>query len=217
MENGGGDLEETSRSYRPSEQRDNILVAAGLGATPAAALAAYRAMSDVDRDAFDQEHGLNRYAAPSVGEAFSVENAEGFNFHWGGVVFTAGGGDRVTLENFAKGAGYDGQDLAWYFEMYGPPSKAGQTWQDQWNDPASETFTTRTSTRSLTGTTNTAGVRLVDSPANWNDASHYELLTSGTRVQKISTNESRWIEVRILDGPQTGQTGYIMTHFFTGA
>ncbi|HEX2901717.1 MAG TPA: DUF4157 domain-containing protein, partial [Bacteroidia bacterium] len=115
VENPGGDLIETAASYDPAAQRDNALMAAGLGATPAAALAAYRAMDPAARATFDQQHGLNRYAAPGVGEAFSVQNANGFNFHWGGVILTPGGGDRVTLENFAKGGGYAAQDQSWYF------------------------------------------------------------------------------------------------------
>lgn len=36
------------------------------------------------------------------------------------------GGDSVTLENFA-GSGTD----AWDFQMYGPASKAGQTFHEQ--------------------------------------------------------------------------------------
>jgi hypothetical protein len=56
----------------------------------------------------------------------------GFNFHWGGVIMVAGG-DRVTFENFARpGTTYGTQNLLWYFDMYGPPTKPGQTWHDRW-------------------------------------------------------------------------------------
>lgn len=216
IEGGSGELEETSRTSRPSTHRDNALIAAGLGPDAATALAAYRAMSDVDREAFDEAHQLNRFAAPSVGEAFSTDDANGFNFHWGGVVFTPGGGDRVTLENFYKGGTYDSQDNGWYFETYGPPSKVGQTWDEQWDNAGGDTFTVRTSTRSLTGTTNTAGVRFVDNPRNWDDSAHYSLLDNATQVQKLSTNESNWIQVEVKSGPMNGQTGYIMSHYFTG-
>jgi len=85
-------------------------------------------------------------------------SSAGFNFHWGGVVMLSGG-DRVTFENFARpGTGYGTQNLLWYFDMYGPRSKAGQTWHDRWAEgsgregsgvggPGKETMTipTRTS------------------------------------------------------------------------
>jgi hypothetical protein len=211
-----GELQETARSRSPQRHRNNILVSLGLGTTPTAALAAYQAMTPADREAFDEEHGLNRFAAPSVGEAFSTHEADGFNFHWGGVVFRPGG-DFVTLENFYKaGCTYDTQDTNWYFQMYGPATNPGQTWDEQWNAPGYDTFTSRTSTRSLEGATNAPGVRLVDAPANWDDSSHYVLLRNGTRIRKISTNDTRWIKVEVLDGTYTGREGYIMNHFFEG-
>jgi len=149
----GGNLQETATSSSPATLRGNVLVDLGLGATPAAALVTYQAMTPTAREAFDQQHGLDRYAAPSIGEAFSTEAASGFNFHWGGVVLQSGG-DRVTLENFYKGGTYDSQDTAWYFQTYGSPSHPGQTWHDQWHDPANpDSMTMRTSTRSITGQT----------------------------------------------------------------
>ncbi len=92
----------------------------------------YKALSEADRDAFDKLVGLNKYAQAEVGEAYSIvanrdENIDQrvWNFHWGGVVMR-GGGDSVTMENFA-GSGED----AWDFQMYGPPSKKGQTFHEQ--------------------------------------------------------------------------------------
>jgi hypothetical protein len=117
--------------------RDETLVGGGLGTDAASARAAYSAMDPAARAAFDAAHGINRHAAPNVGESFmSVRNdaltTAGFNFHWGGVIMVSGG-DRVTFENFARpGTNYGTQNLLWYFDMYGPPSKAGQTWHDRW-------------------------------------------------------------------------------------
>lgn len=133
---GAGTEHETTPGA-PTEIRDEALVGAGLGADPAAARAAYHAMAPAARDAFDMAHGINRYAAPNVGESYmSVRNdaltSAGFNFHWGGVVMLSGD-DRVSFENFARpGTDYDTQNLLWYFDMYGPPSSAGQTWHDRW-------------------------------------------------------------------------------------
>lgn len=133
---GGGTERETSPGGTTSI-RDEVLVGAGLGADPASARAAYEAMDPAARDAFAQAHGINRHAAPNVGESYmSVRNdaltTAGFNFHWGGVILVAGG-DRVTFENFARpGTTYGTRNLLWYYDMYGPPSKAGQTWHERW-------------------------------------------------------------------------------------
>ncbi|WP_461023299.1 hypothetical protein [Thalassiella azotivora] len=131
-----GNRQETAASKNPAHYRDEIFVRGGLGSTGPAAHAAYNALSPADKDAFDKKHGINRYAAPGVGEAFTRRRDDelggtGFNFHWGGVVMVAGG-DRITFENYTKGEGYTAKDEHWYFATYGPPSKPGQTWHDQW-------------------------------------------------------------------------------------
>jgi hypothetical protein len=135
---GAGVERETPTATRePETIRDEVLVGAGLGATPAAARAAYLAMTPAQRDAFDQQHRINRYAAPGVGESYTsrrddASTGAGFNFHWGGVIMVAEP-DRVTLENFARpGTSYGTQNALWYFDMYGPPSRPGQTWHDRW-------------------------------------------------------------------------------------
>lgn len=117
--------------YSPHKMLDDVFADA-MEKGPDAAWAAYRKLGAKERDAFDREVGINRYASPEVGEAFSIvankdENIDMgvWNFHWGGVVMKSGG-DLVTMENFA-GSGTD----AWDFQMYGPPSKAGQTFHEQ--------------------------------------------------------------------------------------
>ena len=134
----GGDRVETARSYNPADFRDEIYLRGGLGVDRASAHAAYNALSAGDKEAFDKKHGINQYATPGVGEAFTRRRDDslggtGFNFHWGGVIMLAGG-DRVTFENFTKGEGYRAKDDDWYFETYGPPTKPGQTWHEQWKD-----------------------------------------------------------------------------------
>lgn len=133
----GAGAERETTAGAPTRIRDEALVGAGLGTDAASARAAYQAMGQNARNAFDLAHGINRHAAPSVGESYmSVRNdaltQAGYNFHWGGVIMVSGG-DRVTFENFARhGTDYDTQNLLWYFDMYGPPSRAGQTWHDRW-------------------------------------------------------------------------------------
>ena len=117
--------------YSPHKMLDDVLADA-LQMGPKAAWAAYQALSAADKDGFDRSVGLNQYATPDVGEAYSiVANKDEvidqgvWNFHWGGVVMKSGG-DTVTLENFA-GSGA----TAWDFQMYGPAAKPGQTFHEQ--------------------------------------------------------------------------------------
>jgi hypothetical protein len=131
-----GNRQETASSKNPAVFRDEIFVKGGLGPDATSAHAAYNALSATDKDAFDKKHGINKYAAPGVGEAFTRRRDDmlggtGFNFHWGGVIMVAGG-DRVTFENYTKGRGYMAKDTDWYFGTYGPPTKPGQTWHEKW-------------------------------------------------------------------------------------
>lgn len=137
-----GSRRQTRKSTDPADFRDEIYVATGLGRTPAEARAAYDAMTSAQRDAYDKKHGINRYAAPGVGEAFTRRRADhlitdwrtaGYNFHWGGVIMVAGD-DRVTFENYVDpDADKDHpKNAEWFFSTYGPPTKAGQTWHEQW-------------------------------------------------------------------------------------
>ena len=96
----------------------------------------YWAMSVADRDKFDKEHGLNRYAQPAVGGGFTMASGGAkypgkstWNFHWAGVIMS-NGSDHVTLENYAVGDA-SVKNTDWDFQMYGPASKAGQTFHDQ--------------------------------------------------------------------------------------
>ena len=93
---------------------------------------AYSKLNQKDREKFDQRLGINEYALPNVGEAYCIVankdehlDMKVWNFHWGAVVMRSGG-DSVTMENFA-GSGA----TAWDFQMYGPPSKPGQTFYEQ--------------------------------------------------------------------------------------
>lgn len=77
------------------------------------------------REILDEMVGINEYAQPRTGEAFAISTTSAYNFHYGAVVMTSGS-DRVTLENFV---GHMPSD--WGFRMYGPSSKAGQTFHEQ--------------------------------------------------------------------------------------
>jgi hypothetical protein len=95
-----------------------------------------------------QDLGLNLHALPNVGEAYETYRIANDNalprgdyvrYFWGqhiAAVVAQSGGDRVTLENYARtheiGEKRTGPD--YYFQMYG--SGPGQTWHDAWTAPA---------------------------------------------------------------------------------
>ena len=100
------------------------------------AYARYAALSPADQDAFDRKYGINKYAAPRVGQALTVSTEKDmpgyasllppkdtWNFHYAAAVLRSGD-DFITLEN---AAGWDPQN--WIFFMYGPESK-GQSFHE---------------------------------------------------------------------------------------
>ena len=133
--NSGAAFETSSSS--PSEMADEIMKETlGAGTSAAAGWAKYRALTPAAREAFDRKTGINRYAAPEVGEGFTMQTGGTpypgvmtWNFHWAGVVMRSGG-DAVTLENYAVGSA-DAKNTDWNFQMYGPAAKPGQTFHDQ--------------------------------------------------------------------------------------
>jgi hypothetical protein len=196
-----GNRRETASSKNPARFRDEIFMKAGLGSTPASAHAAYNALTDAEKDAFDKKHGINRYAAPGVGEAFTRRRDDslggtGFNFHWGGVIMVAGG-DRVTFENYTKDEGYWAKDEDWYFETYGPPSKAGQTWHEQWKSVGGTgkgtTLAAATSADPSPFTKGATTMSTVDLIAK-----HKSSADEGEKMALKSEMGSRWLKVTVF-------------------
>ncbi len=107
-----------------------------LGGTDDKGLKKYQAMSAAEKESFDKETGINRYAAPATGEGFTMSSGGDpvpgnmtWNFHWAGVVATSGP-DRVTLENYSISVP-SAKNAEWEFQMYGPANKQGQTFYEQ--------------------------------------------------------------------------------------
>ncbi|MCK4787919.1 MAG: hypothetical protein KAV87_29470 [Desulfobacteraceae bacterium] len=109
-----------------------------LGGTGDEGYRRYLAFSPVEREEFDRETGINRYAAPTTGEGYTVSTGGNpihppgdftWNFHWGGVVMDSGE-DRTTLENYAVGDPTV-QNSDWEFQMYGSAARSGQTFHEQ--------------------------------------------------------------------------------------
>ncbi len=128
--------EEYSTSASGPEAMKNEIMVRLLGGTTAEAWAKYKAMTPAARDAFDAKAKINKYAAPRTGEGWTMSSGGNnyagqrtWNFHWAGVVLTSGS-DRVTLENYSVSRPMV-QNTKWRFQMYGPPSKLGQTFHEQ--------------------------------------------------------------------------------------
>jgi hypothetical protein len=134
-----GNKTTTASGSDPVAMKDEIMKQELGGGTDAAAgWKAYNAMTPAQKDAFDKKVGINRYAAPGVGQAFNMSTggkhfsdvSMTWNFHWAGVVLRSGG-DVLTLENYAIMNQPKAVNTDWNFQMYGPPSAAGQTFYDQ--------------------------------------------------------------------------------------
>lgn len=118
----------------------------------------YLALEPAKRDAFDREHGINRYVSPDVGEAFALGEHQGLDpieltagvayFHWAGVIM-ANGADRVTLENFAilDPSRGNAKNRDWTFQLYGDASAGGQTFHEQHPLPGAEHTTVEATPR----------------------------------------------------------------------
>ena len=107
-----------------------------LGGTGDEGFKKYQAMSDAEKERFDKQTGINKYATPGVGQGYTMSTGGSpvpgnmtWNFHWAGVVMTSGD-DRVTLENYSV-SDPTVKNADWQFEMYGSAAKAGQTFFEQ--------------------------------------------------------------------------------------
>jgi Domain of unknown function (DUF4157) len=96
----------------------------------------YNKQSESERDKIDKLLKINRYAAPDVGQGYTISSGgpsagkATWNFHWGGVVMTSDDGkDKVVMENYAVGDPKVENKL-WTFDVYGTEKK-GQTFHER--------------------------------------------------------------------------------------
>jgi hypothetical protein len=108
-----------------------------LGGTGDEGLKKYQALPTTEKERFDKETGINRFAAPKTGEGYTMSTGgigypgeRTWNFHWAGVVMLSGD-DRVTLENYAIMNQPNVKNSDWEFQMYGSADKSGQTFHEQ--------------------------------------------------------------------------------------
>jgi hypothetical protein len=131
----GGSVAAETMASDPKEMKKEIFNKQ-LGGTGKEGERRYQRMSPENKEIFDRETGINKYAAPSTGEGFTMSsggaNVRGqftWNFHWAGVVTTSGH-DRVTLDNYSV-SDPSVKNNRWEFQMFGPADKAGQTFHEQ--------------------------------------------------------------------------------------
>lgn len=101
--------------------------------------AKWAALSDTERDAFEQKYQIGKYAVPDVGQGFTIaslyetpgwekqklpngDDQKTWNFHYATCILSSGH-DYTTLENYA-----DHGPENWYFWMSGPASKDQSFW-----------------------------------------------------------------------------------------
>jgi len=100
----------------------------------------YNKMSEAKREEVDKYLKINKFAAPTVGQGYTMSSGgtnypgqDTWNFHWGGVVMkSTDQQDTVTLENYAVPGNVENKK--WDFAMYGTAAKKGQTFHEQHHD-----------------------------------------------------------------------------------
>jgi hypothetical protein len=207
-EDNGAKTETTAKSSGgdPAPIRDEMYVKGGLGPDVATARAKYLTLTTKERDDFDKKHGLNKYAAPGVGESYAARRDDafglyGFNYHWAGVIMVAEP-DRVTFQNYAKlGTTYGSKDDKFFFATYGSPTKPGQTFHEQWAQSGK--------VGAPAGNTMTVATRNSPDPSPWTKAAatmrtgelikKYAAATEqGEKMALESEMRNRWIKVTVF-------------------
>src|SRR5690606_26615397 len=151
----------------------------------------YTNLSRTNKDKFDRKYGINKYASPEVGQAITIDQPKGWNFHFAGVVLKSGN-DFATVENFPR-SGRTSQ--SWYFEIYGPKLK-GQTFYDEWKNISGSTAMAVESDQARTGRTTQITNLVVDLPGN-------------TQIKALKQENASWIRVKVQSGSQIGKSGWI--------
>jgi hypothetical protein len=138
---GGAKTEEKQTAASEPDDMKYEIYNDKLGGTGDEGFKKYQALSPAEKEKFDRETGINKFATPKAGEGFTMSSGGAdiappgsftWNFHWAGVVMDSGD-DRVTLENYnyIDPASNPLQNAEWTYQMYGPAGKTGQTFYEQ--------------------------------------------------------------------------------------
>ena len=177
------------------------------------ALKEWAVLSASEQDRLSKKYGINKYAAPKVGQGVTIGSERdmpgavsgGYNFHFA-LNLMSSGQDYITLED------YDSSGVKYYFDMYGPATKGQSFAEDPSNTGALGNKTTTMVVdhpANLEGKVN-AAVQLVDDPARPTTRRN---LDHDTKV-KIQRKGHTWMRVEVLSGSHAGESGWILNSFF---
>lgn len=180
------------------------------------ALKEWAKLSAPEKDRLSAKYGINKYAAPKVGQGVTIGSERdmpgavsgGYNFHFA-LNLMGSGQDYITLED------YDSSGVKYYFDMYGPATKGQSFAEDPSNTGALGNKTTTMVVdhpHNLEGKLN-AATTLVDDPAKPTTRRN---LDRDTKV-KIQRQGHTWMRVEVLSGSHAGQSGWILNSFFVNS
>jgi hypothetical protein len=180
------------------------------------ALKEWAKLGAAEQKRLSEKHGINQFAVPEVGQGITIgserdmpgSSQKRYNFHFGFNLMKSGP-DYITVED------YDHSGVRYYFDMYGPESK-GQAWAQAASNvnALDDRFTVMVvqHPESLKGTINAAAVHFEDDPSA---PTGTKALEKGVRVVILRKGVS-WMKVEVKSGLRTGQSGWILNHFFSG-
>lgn len=175
------------------------------------ALKAWNALTVAEKDALSKKYGINKYAAPKVGEGVTIGSerdmpgtkAGGYNFHFALNLMSAGA-DYISLEDF------DGSDVKYYFKMYGPASK-GQSFAEEPDNR--QAVADKATAMVVVHPHMLDGKVKADAPLR--DAHNKTLasLRAGTKVKILLKGEAS-LEIEVLSGESAGRRGWIAANMY---
>ena len=199
----------------PEEWTEELIQRELGGWSRADAYQRYANLSPAERDAFDREHGINKYAQPRVGQGqtigteydmpgyHDIPGVRTWNFHYAATVLTSGD-DHVTLESARNWA-----PTAWIFYLYGPHRKA-QSFHEEHGAMQSHGTHYTTFVVQPEATLNVRTIRATDLLVGGRAVS----LPAGTALRVVQRRPGGGagdlrLFVRVASGPHADETGTV--------
>ncbi|MDQ3334019.1 MAG: DUF4157 domain-containing protein [Myxococcota bacterium] len=175
------------------------------------ALKEWDALSATKKDELSKKYGINKYAAPKMGEGVTIgserdaPNAKsgGYNFHFSLNLMSAGE-DYLALEDF------DNSEVKYYFKMYGPASK-GQSFAEE---PDNQVAVADKATAMVVVHPHSLDGKVKpETPLKDARGKTLATLTRATKV-KILLKGATSLEVEVLSGAHAGKRGWIAMNMY---
>ena len=170
------------------------------------ALKEWDALSQTKKDELSKKYGINKFAAPKMGEGVTIgserdaPNASGggYNFHFSLNLMSAGE-DYIALEDF------DHSEVKYYFKMYGPASK-GQSFAEE--DDNRLAVADKSTAMVVVHPHTLDGKVKPETPLTDARGKTLATLAQGTKV-KILLKGTTSLEVEVLSGTHAGKRGWV--------